>query len=361
MTARLPVAVIGCGSIGLRHAGVADQLAGVDLTGVVEPDPTWRAQLEALGYPAVAAQDQLPARTRAVIVATPTPLHENSGITALLNGWAVLVEKPVTGTLDSADRLCGMASSLNLPLIVGHHRRCHPFVAAARQKLQDIGDLIAVQGMWALRKHDSYYDVPWRRQVGAGPILTNLSHEVDLLRFLMGDITEVSAMTSNAARGLVIEDTAAIQLRFASGALGSFLLSDAAASPWAFEAATDENPDLGYSGQDCLHFTGTQGALSFPSLTLWKGADTGSVDWRKPLEAQTGPRFDTIDPIAAQMQRFADLVGGAQDPLLASGPDGRATLEATLAAALSGQRGVPVRIGDVPLGYGGTGAMADRG
>lgn len=349
--ARLPLAVIGCGLIGLRHARVAAGSDLIDLTAVVEPDPVVRQALCQQGLPAVASLADVPNKTRAAIIATPTPDHAASGLSALEQGWAVLVEKPLTGTLAQADALIASADRAGLPLIAGHHRRNHPFVQAAREKLGAIGDPVAVQGMWSLRKHDTYFDPDWRRAPGSGPLMTNLSHEIDLLRFFWGEIAEVSALSSNATRGHAIEDTSAISLRFECGALGSFIMSDAGVSPWAFEAASDENPHIAASGEDYARFSGTQGAMSFPSLTLWRGADGQDVNWQNPLVREAGPEFPKVDPIKAQIEHFAAVVDGSSTGVLADGHDGRATVEATLAAVLSAQTRRPVRRGDVPADY----------
>lgn len=350
-TARLPVVVIGCGLIGLRHVQVAQDLDQIELTAVVEPNPTLAQTLKAQGLPVVQSLDTVPRQTRAAIVATPTPDHAISGMAALERGWSVLVEKPLAGTLAEADQLIERAAGG--VLLTGHHRRCQPFVQSARARLAQIGDPVAVQGMWSLRKHDAYYDVDWRRGPGAGPLMTNLSHEIDLLRFYLGDIEEVTTLSSNAARGFAIEDTSAISFRFASGALGSFLISDAGVSPWSFEAACDENPSIAASGEDYLRFTGTRGAMSFPSLTLWMGQPGQDADWRAPLLRETGPEFAAIDPIKAQLAEFAAILDGADSNVLATAADGRATLETTLAAVLSAQRACPVKQGEVPLNYSG--------
>ena len=94
-----------------------------------------------------------------------------------------------------------------------------------------LGRLVAVTGAAMFRKPDSYFDeVPWRREPGGGPLLINLIHEIDTLRYLCGEIESVQALVSRAIRGFEVEDTVAVNLAFASGAVGTFLLSDAAAS-----------------------------------------------------------------------------------------------------------------------------------
>ena len=343
LAADLPLCVVGGGNIGLRHATMALSARGVRLTTVVEPDESRRSELQQQGLPVAASVDDVPSDTAAAVIATPTPDHCPSGLTALQNGWAVLVEKPLTETLEESEELCRMAEQKGLPLFTGHHRRSHPFTALAVEQIPELGQLVAVQGLWSLRKHDTYYDVPWRRTKGAGPILTNLSHELDLLRLMAGEIEEVTAMTSSATRTLDIEDTCAMTIRFSSGALGTFLISDAGASPWAFEAATGENPGIAWSGQDPVRFICTSGALSFPSLTRWGAGEPGEIEWSKPLKQSPGPGIHRVDPIEVQLERFARAVSGHDEPLLATGRDGQATLAATVATIRAAETGRPVK------------------
>lgn len=345
MTMPVPLCIVGGGSIGMRHIGCAQASEAVKLTAVVEPYAPRRSELAAMGLPVVADLDAVPADTRAAIIATPTQDHAQVAMTCLNNGWAVLVEKPLTQSLGEARALCEQAADLGQPLMTGHHRRCHPFVAQARQRMAQLGQLIAIQGIWCLRKHDSYYDASWRTQPGAGPIMTNLSHEIDLLHCLAGSITEVSTMSANAARGHAVEDTTAISLRFASGAVGSFLMSEAAVSPWAFEAATGENPAITVRGDDPLRFMGARGAMGFPSLDIWAASDGNPPDWQHPLIQHAGLAFEPVDGIAAQLDRFAAIVDGVPDDILATGRDGLQTmlvLDAIQSAAQSGKT-EPVR------------------
>ena len=101
-----------------------------------------------------------------------------------------------------------------------------------------LGQIVSVHGMFWLIKPDDYFDVPWRREKGAGPILLNLIHDVDLLRYLCGEIVAVQAAQSNRVRGNAVEETAVIILHFDSGALGTMNVSDTIQSPWSWEFTT---------------------------------------------------------------------------------------------------------------------------
>ena len=339
MGAALQICVVGGGSIGMRHIACAQVSDAVDLRAVVEPDTAHRTRLADRGLPVVADLDGVPPQVSAAIIATPTPQHAQVASACLDRGWAVLVEKPLTQTLSSAKALCAQAARLGLPLITGHHRRCHPFVAQARADLERLGSLVTLQGIWCLHKHDSYFDVGWRQEAGAGPIMTNLSHEIDLLHYLAGPITEVSAMTSNATRGYSVEDTASVCMRFANGAVGNFIMSDAGASPWAFEAATGENPAIHVRGDDPLRFIGTKGALGFPSLQMWRAHPDQPSDWQHPLAHVPGPMQAPIDGIAVQLEHFAAIARGQPDSLLATGADGLRTMQVLDAIQTASQTG----------------------
>jgi predicted dehydrogenase len=304
-----------------------------------------------MGLNAVESLDAAPSDTQAAVIATPTRDHHESAMACLERGWPLIVEKPTSATLDQARHIVDCAARKGVPLFTGHHRRCHPFSRATRDALARIGDLVGVQGLWSLRKHNTYYDADWRRQPGAGPLLTNLTHEIDLLRFFGGEMTEVTALSSSARRGFEIEDTASLAFRFADGALGSFLISDAGASPWSFEAASDENPAIAASHQDYLRFVGTEGALEFPSLTLWSRSGPGEIEWSKPLRRADGPSFEKVDPLLEQISQFAAVVRGGTDDVLCTGVDGMKALEMTLAAALSAKLRKSVGAGDVPGDY----------
>ncbi|PNH41740.1 hypothetical protein VD0004_g5439 [Verticillium dahliae] len=105
-----------------------------------------------------------------------------------------------------------------------------------------LGTIVAVNGLWALRKPDEYFQHPaaWCQTEAGGVVLINMVHEVDLLRFLFGPITSVHAEKTLSQRGFEADEGAALTLRFRSGVVGSFVLADTVASLWNFESGTGD-------------------------------------------------------------------------------------------------------------------------
>ncbi|MHC3972855.1 Gfo/Idh/MocA family protein, partial [Pseudomonas aeruginosa] len=223
----------------------------------------------------------------AAIVANPNNLHVATALDCLAAGVPLLLEKPVGVQLDEVSELVAVARRSGVPLLVGHHRRHNPLVVRARQLIAEgaLGRLLSVTALWQLKKPDSYFEVAWRREPGAGMLLTNLIHDLDLLRHLCGEVREVQALAGNAIRGLPNEDNIALLLRFANGALGSLTGCDAAAAPWSWELAAGENPVYPRQAeQPCYLLAGTEGALSLPQLRRWRYAEARQ-GWHDPLAA----------------------------------------------------------------------------
>ena len=227
-----------------------------------------------------------------------------------------------------------------MPVLVGHHRRHNPINSRARSILQDgrLGRVVTANVMCTVLKPDAYFDAAWRRQPGGGPVLINLIHEIDMLRFLCGEITEVQALSSNAVRGFAVEDTAAAVLRFASGALGTVVLSDATASPWCWDFCAAEQDQ--YPRQDVQsHFiAGTHGSLSLPDLALWNYR--GERSWHAEMTLEK-TFVHKADAYSRQLQHFAAVIEGREAPLC-SAVDGLRTLQATLAVAEAARSGQAV-------------------
>ena len=212
------VAVIGAGLIGLKHIEILLTLPDVSLIGVVDPAPAARdacAERNLQWFNDVT--DLLDnARPDGAIIATPNVLHASIGMRCAENGVHILVEKPITNTVESANALTEACERAGVRLLVGHFRRYNPVLKEARKIVRDgmLGRLLTVRAACLLRKPDEYFKTHWRVNDGGGPILINLVHDIDALRFVCGEMVRVQAIATRGARGLPVEDTAAALIVF---------------------------------------------------------------------------------------------------------------------------------------------------
>ncbi len=343
------IAVAGAGLIGRRHIELVRQNPRCELAAVVDPSPEAQAIAASLGTPHHRSLDEFLAEGSShpdlgVIIATPNTAHVSGGLTCVAAGVPALVEKPIADTEAEAWELVTAAERANVPLLIGHHRRHSPLLQVAREVVRQgrLGRLVAVMGSALFYKPDDYFDAaPWRRELGGGPILINLIHEIDYLRAVCGDIVEVDAMASSAARGFPVEDTVALTMRFTNGALGTFLLSDTAASTRSWELTAAENPEYPHHpDEDCYVIAGTTGSLAVPTLRLH--TYTGEHSWWEPL-ASTTLDVRREDPHANQLDHFADVIRRTAAPLV-TGRDAIRTLAVTRAVDRAARTGEPVRI-----------------
>jgi predicted dehydrogenase len=345
MTDPVRIAVAGAGQIGQAHIRRILDDPGAQLAAIIDPSPAARDQAAALGVPAFAdlAEALQAARPDGVVIATPNQLHVPHGLVAAAAGVPMLLEKPVSGDLESAMRLVEAAEAAGVPILVGHHRRHSPLMRRAHDAVASgsLGRVVAANGMCLFRKSENYFDGPgaWRREPGGGVVLINLIHVVDDMRNLCGDIAAVQAVASNAARGFPVEDTAAILLHFANGALGTLVISDAAAAPWSWEMTSGENKAYPHTDQPCYLVAGTEGSLSVPRLETWRHGGDG---WWTPLEVSRAV-VPEQDPLTLQMRHFIQVARREVPPLL-DGSGGTRTLAATLAVIQAAQTGEVVRL-----------------
>ena len=343
---QLRIAILGAGTMGRRHIDYVNASRECQMVCICDPDS---------GVAALAARNEVPffhnefealdlAAPDGAIIAAPTPLHEELAMACIRRGTVPLVEKPVTASLEEGRRLVEEAAAAAVPVLVGHHRRYHPRIQRLWKLVKGgaIGSLIGVSLLWAVKKPDAYYDIVWRTRAGGGPVLTNLIHEIDTLRYICGEITSVYAATSSATRGFEVEDSAAITLNFTGGVVGSIFLSDAAPSPWSYELTMFENPSYAHVEGNCAFFFGTKGSLAFPTMELWRYPCGDNAGWEQPLEQERHEPADA-DPLAAQLAHFCRVIRREVPPLV-SGEEGMRTLAATQAVLTSGSEGKPVEL-----------------
>lgn len=318
--------LVGAGLIGARHAAAIAAQEGAGLAWVADPAPAGAEVAARHDVPHYPDLDRaLRDRPDGVILATPNRMHAPQGLAVIAARLPLLIEKPLASTPDEARALVAAARDAAVPLLVGHHRRHNPLIARAHALIAEgaIGRVVAIQSSCWLKKPDPYFDTPWRRETGAGPVLVNLIHDLDLMRHLGGEVAGLSAQCSNAIRGFEVEDTAAVLLRFASGALGTMSLSDTIPAPWSWELTARENPAYPATGQSCYLIGGTAGALSLPDLRLWR--HEGGGGWWDPITT-TSPPVPATDPLIAQIANFTATIAGTAHPVV-TGTDGLRALE----------------------------------
>ncbi len=340
------LAIIGLGLMGSRHVEIVRSFDGCDLVGVCDLNPDLRALADRHDIPFFQDIGEMLDRTQldGAIIATQSAAHVETFEACASRGVHALIEKPVADTTDAAIRIAELADATNTRVLVGHHRRHNPLVKAAHDIVTggEIGDLLAVSMMWTLMKPDGYFDIGWRSvRPDGGPVLINLVHELDILRYMCGEIDQVFAQGRSKARGFEVEDSVSISISFHSGAVATILGTDAATAPWSYEATTGENPLYFNVPESCYYFTGTDGALAFPQMELWKYHDWERRGWHHPMrKAVVAVR--RADSLTLQLAHFCDVVRGTRPPLV-DARDGACSLAAALAVLESISSNKPIR------------------
>lgn len=338
------LAVLGAGLIGKRHIEHVVSQPDAELMAIVDPSPAAQALAEekSVAWYSDFATMIASVRPDGVIVATPNQLHVANGLECVAAGIPVLVEKPIADDVAGATALVESAERAGVPLLIGHHRRHNPLIREAKKAIDDgrLGQIVAVHGTCWFFKPEEYFDVPWRREKGAGPVFLNLIHDVDLLQYLCGEVVSVQAIESNALRGNAVEETAVILLRFASGALGTVNVSDTIVAPWSWELTSGENPAYSHTPETCYMIGGTRGSLTVPHLDVWH--HTPRPNWWEPIHRER-LSADSADPLGLQIRNLCEVVRGREAPVV-SGRDGLAALKVIAAVKEAAASGQPVAI-----------------
>ncbi|KAF2107846.1 hypothetical protein BDV96DRAFT_505333 [Lophiotrema nucula] len=312
------IAIVGTGLIGPRHAEAVLKEPDAKLVCIVDPNPAAEAVTQGLRCPLFkSVQEMLVSSSKpdAALVCTPNHTHVPISKELLEGGVHVLCEKPVSIDVESGRELIACAKTHSKQLLIGHHRRFNRYVVATKSLLPSLGRLVVVNGLWTIYKPPEYFDPPtdWRRCDTAGPVLINLIHEIDILHYLFGPVIRVYAEQAETQRGFPAEEGGAITLRFSSGLVGTFLLSDAVVSPHNFEGGTGENPMIPRTGKDFYRIFGSEGSLSVPDMTRWTYAD-GKKSWTERLECESMEVSDMKTPFELQIGHFVKVVRGQEAP-----------------------------------------------
>ena len=335
--------IAGLGSIGRRHFRNLIALGEKDIV-LLRTRKATLPDDELAGYPVETDIHEALKKHKpdAVVVANPTAMHLDIAIPAAEMGCAILLEKPVSDSLDRLDTLQQAAQKSGSKILVGFQFRYHPTLNKARELIRanGIGKVLTVHAHWGEYLPQWH---PWedyrqsyaaRADLGGGVIRT-LTHPLDYLRYIIGEVESLWSFNGHISPlELDVEDVAEIGLKFTNGAIGGVHLNYVQRPP-----------------RHTLEIVGTQGTLR------WNNAD-GNLQLQKfpaPFASYSdlppAPFIETFFPpdgfernqlFVSQTRHFIETARGETEPVC-NLEDGIMALRLALAARQSTTAGSVVK------------------
>ena len=318
--------VVGCGSIGRRHAANAAGLADVSVADLDAGKAADVAQLLGVGaFPSVEAA--LASAPDAVVIATPHHSHLPLASNAVAAGADVLIEKPIACSLVGIDGFAREAKRSGRRVRVVCNMRFHPAVAALRMALPMVGRPLFARAHYGsylpnMRPGADYRALYCASAEAGGGVILDAIHEIDYLVWLFGPVERVVAEAGRLGDlDIDVEDYATMNLTHSGGVRSEIHLDY-----------------LQRSKRRGCEIVGSEGTLIWSSEG--KTPEQCIVRFRPPGEAEdriilNQPNLDTAAPYVELMQRF--LVGGVGDGDLADIRGGAHALAIALAARQSAE------------------------
>ena len=336
--------IAGLGSIGRRHFRNLIALGEKDII-LLRTRKATLPDEEIAGYPVETdLQEALQKhRPEAVIVANPTSLHLDVAIPAAQAGCHILLEKPVSASLERLDILKNAAQQSGSKILVGFQFRFHPTLNKARELIQSksLGKILTVHAHWGEYLPQWHPWEDYRRSYAAradlgGGVIVTLTHPLDYFRYLLGEVESLWSFNGHISPlEIDVEDTAEIGLRFADGAVGGVHVN------------YFQRPPV-----HRLEIVGTEGTLRWDNadgiLQLYRiPASFGSYSDPPPapvIESFPPPEgFERNQLFVAQTRHFIEIVRGESESLC-NLKDGVMALRLALAAHESQKTGQVIKL-----------------
>jgi predicted dehydrogenase len=223
------IVVAGFGWWGRHVATRLDGHPEINVAGVIEPNPSLREEIRALGLVAHEGFDAPlgDPTVDAVVLTTPNTMHEEQVIACAAAGKHVYCEKPLGLSAASARRSMAAIEKAGLQLGIGHERRFEPGMIALKQAIAS-GELGTIMHAEAAFSHDKLIGVPandWRTKKDISPAagMTAMGiHLSDLMIWFFGRVETVQAMTASRSLGWETGDVVTVQLGFEAGMTATF-------------------------------------------------------------------------------------------------------------------------------------------
>lgn len=306
----LRAAVVGLGMMGRNHVRVYDELPGVELVAVADPDPlalrrsvTGRA---ARGYPD-ATRLLAEERPDLVSIVAPTSLHRAMTIEALEAGANVLVEKPIASDRDEAEQMIATAERCGRMLTVGHIERFNPAIRELRARLaaNELGRIFQIRatrlGPFPARIRD------------VGVVIDLAPHDLDIMRYLLGsEPVRIYAETEQRIH-TDHEDLFNGVIKFANGVVGILDINWLTPTKMRTLSVTGERGMYvaDYINQDLVFYANPE------ATQVWenRGADNSDEPVTTVAEGEMTRRsIPKREPLAVELEEFAHAVRAGEPP-----------------------------------------------
>ncbi|MGC3980490.1 MAG: Gfo/Idh/MocA family oxidoreductase [Steroidobacteraceae bacterium] len=292
----LRTAVIGVGYLGRFHAQKYRELPGSDLIAVVDNSPETAQKVGAeLGVAGLSDYRELLGKVDAVSIVVPTPLHFAVAETFLAQGVHVLVEKPITETLEQAQKLIDLARQNNCVLQVGHLERFNPAIQAATKIIS------------TPRFIESHRLAPFKqRGTDVSVVLDLMIHDIDLIQELVGrPIASIDAVGAQVFSQDI--DIANARIRFEGGCV---------VNTTASRVSLKQERKLRIFQDDAYLSVDLQQKI----LTTIRKKEAGPVE--SPAQVDIGEQsFEQGDALRSEIEAFLHAVRSGTPPVV-TGEDG---------------------------------------
>ncbi len=326
----MKILIIGLGSIGQRHLKNIKKVKPQSRIAVLRQHSKKEIPKELKSLVEcvfLKSQEALRWKPDIVFVTNPAPFHVQSALSFARNGSHLFVEKPLGVSLKEIDRLLKTCAQKRLVLMVGYVLRFLKPLKLLKEKIDQgtIGKVLSIRAAVG-RSLPDWRPGDYRRHVSAqkklgGGVVFELSHELDYVRWLAGEIKEVHAVMDRVSRfDIDTEDVAEINLRFKNRAIGNIHLD------MVDLAANRSCRVIGEKGTLMWDTSRGQGTYLYSNK---------NKKWKTLWEDKS---YDRNDMYLEELRHFFHCIQKKEKPLV-SGHDGRRVVELILDAKRSSQNG----------------------
>lgn len=336
--------MIGCGVVADYQLRAVNDTEGAELVAVYSRSKSRARQTgEKYGVPWYTDYQEILRRpdVDVVCICTPSGVRIPIVTDAAAAGKHLIVEKPLDVTVKKMDRIIEAAKEAGVKLMGIFQLRYGEAVNRVREAVQGgkLGKLVLGDAYIKWYRPQEYYDADdWRGDgalEGGGALMTQGSHTVDLLQWIMGPVKRVYARMGTLTHAIDVEDTVVATLEFKIGALG------------VIEASSAAYPGLPAR----MEFSGSRGTIIVEAdqITMWdiegEASETADVESTDVAKAASDSKTFGAEGHRAQIAEMVRILKEGGEPVI-DGPESKKAIELILAIYESARTGNPV---DLPL------------